>query len=1114
MIQRKKKHKFSTGGHQIRDISEAFQQDLLRDMELKFPFREQHMTMDQLMDIYPLSRIDPEDPTRSLGLNDDEAEIRLKGTSERNIICPTTRSRSRWRLFLRQFKNTFRILLMVAAIACFFIFALDRTRSDELVMAIILVGVLIIMSIIHFVEEINTYNQISGFQAMIPMECTVVRGGRKISLAASDLIVGDLVWISTGDRVPADLRMLHSDELQIETSWLSGEVEPLSYTADAAPEGVGVFESQNIVFNGCSVTSGRGLGLIVRIGNHTVLGNLVELTSKEKVKKAPLDIEHRRCVILITSAAFIISFVTFVIGLALNGFSHITSTFVNGFLVSLVACVPQGLPVTLSSQLLIVARRLSKFGIYLKKLDIADSLGLTSILMVDKTGVLTENNLRVTDIWINGEGVKSSDLIASKKETTITPKSSGTRFEIEGSLIPGLHDHVAIMIIVMSVCDKAQIQSSIHEPQPRSERTPSFRRKNISLNPADLITPSKVAPADQYVLKHKDLKERAIIGKPIDVALIKFAEELTSVEQLRGDYEVVYEVPFSSNRRYHLVIVVEAGSRQAARSTASGEDARCKYIIMVKGAPEELILHCSTIVLDGEVDLDDEKMLEFEKTFLAYCNEGKSCLAFAMLEFEDFVDAQFTMDATNSNFPEEGWCFLGMAALYDPPLPKIRDAVKAADKAGIRLMMISGDHAVTAEAAARQMQFDFGDVGAAPHGSENSLFSDKPEDIEKSSPRSSSPSSFSTSSIRIDPIANLEVIRGDTVKELSKADWARLLTRKRVVFARTTPTQKMKIVRNCQLGESVVAATGDGVMDAPALKQADVGIALEAVGSVFAKEAADVVAKKPQLPNLVLAISHARLLFDNLKKTIAYSLSHLLPEMFPVWFTFIFGFPIGLNSLQILTIDLLSEIPPAIALVFEPAERDVMSRAPRRPNAHLATKALFAYAYIFAGGIISLGCILSYFTVYWSYGVSFGDLHNTAHTYWQKTSPTLTLHTGKILNAAEQYQIYSEASAAWHITLVVAQCFHLWMCTTRRISMFKHGLQNWTLVAACAFAFLTLFVTIYVPGINDILHVRGPAWYIWIFPIATGIVLLVFNETRKYFIRKTPKETWVRMLKW
>jgi len=1135
-----KKHKFSVGEQHIKDISDVFQQNLLRDVEIHAPFREQHMTIEQLMDIYPLSRISPSDPTKSLGLNDDEAEIRLNGSKEKNVICPTARKGGKWKIFFSQFLNTFRLFLLLATVCCLLIFVLDPSRDNELLMAVIIFFVLVLMCVISFLEEIKTIKQIAGFQSVIPVGTTVIRSGRKVRVNAVNLVIGDLVRIKTGDRVPADLRLIHTEELQVETSWLSGEVEPLSYTHEPAPEGKGVFESQNVVFSGCSVTSGTGLGIVIRIGNSTVLGNLVEITSKEKLHKSALEIEHRRFVILITGTAITVSALTFLLGLFLNGFDHVVTTFVNGFLIVFVACVPHGLPVTLTAQLLIVARRLAKNGLYMKRLDLADNLGLTSILMVDKTTVLTKNELRLTDLWTYKNSITASQLLEvyekNSENTENSLKISENGFNNNYHLINGIDDVFAVMLTVMSLCDRAQIQSSAHSIN-RLRKTPSFRRKNniTPLDPEQLTiqkfeTPTvkiqkSIPLAVEFSLTHKDLKEKSVIGKNLDVALIKFIEQLVSVEKIRNEFEIVYEVPFSSQRRYHLAIVRDKSSRSTSTTGSHYDDSLVRYTLMVKGAPEELILSCSTIATaNGEEKLDDDKMIEFEKSFLRYCNDGKSCLGFAMYEFQDYADTIFYMDPTESNFPDDGWCFLGMAALYDPVLPEVPAAVKAAEKADIRLFMISGDHPATAEALARKMEFDFGDTNiiesdpstaSIKSGNLDSGISNGDlHEIDLDGKSSRSPSILSLASIGIDPMSNLEVIRGDTVKELSKADWARLLSKKRVVFARTTPKQKMKIVRNCQLTGAVVTVTGDGVMDAPSLKQADVGLAMDAVGSIFAKEAADIVVVKPDLPNLVNSIAKGRLLFENLKKTIAYSLSHLVPEMFPVWFTFILGLPLGMGSLQILTIDLLSELPPSIGLIFEPAERDLMSRPPRKRTSHLITRALLFYSYCIAGLIISIGCILSYFTVFWSYGISASDLLNTNHDYWKPTSPDLVLSSGRNLTADEQFQYYAEASAAWHITLVVSQSLHLWTCTTRRISLLKHGIRNWILLTAVGFELGTLFFVIFTPGIQDILTVRPPQWYIWLYPIAVGIVLLVTSEIRKYFIRKYPKHPVVRIFKW
>uniref|UniRef100_A0A914Q1L9 Cation-transporting P-type ATPase N-terminal domain-containing protein n=1 Tax=Panagrolaimus davidi TaxID=227884 RepID=A0A914Q1L9_9BILA len=223
MLQKRKKHKLSTGQQKMKDVSEAFQQNLLRDIKLDSPFREHQMTIEQLVDIYPLSRINHIQPTKSVGLNDDEAEIKLSSATEKNVIYPKNRKGGKFQAFLHQFKNTFRILLLIATFLCFLIFALDQSRTKELAMGIILAVVLIVMCFISYYEELNTFKQISTFQSMIAIDCTVIRCGRKIIIPSSDLIIGDLVWIQNGDRIPADMRLIYCDDLQVETSWLSGE---------------------------------------------------------------------------------------------------------------------------------------------------------------------------------------------------------------------------------------------------------------------------------------------------------------------------------------------------------------------------------------------------------------------------------------------------------------------------------------------------------------------------------------------------------------------------------------------------------------------------------------------------------------------------------------------------------------------------------------------------------------------------------------------------------------------------------------------------------------------------------------------------------------------------
>ncbi|CAD5212261.1 unnamed protein product [Bursaphelenchus okinawaensis] len=243
---------------------------ILKEVLNSCPYSEHTMTLSQLNDVYPLSRVNCRESRKSPGMNDDEVTSFLIENG-RNIIEPPKRRLSqRILLFVFQFLNTFRLLLLLAALVCFLIFVLDQTRRREMVMAIFLTAVLIMMCVASYVQQGNISKQIRGFQSIIPGECTVQRQGRELRIQANGVARGDLVWMRVGDRVPADCRLLYTHDLRIETSWVTGEVEPLEYHSGTAAKKDSVFESQNVVFAGCSVTSGEGLGLAIRTGNNAV----------------------------------------------------------------------------------------------------------------------------------------------------------------------------------------------------------------------------------------------------------------------------------------------------------------------------------------------------------------------------------------------------------------------------------------------------------------------------------------------------------------------------------------------------------------------------------------------------------------------------------------------------------------------------------------------------------------------------------------------------------------------------------------------------------------------------------------------------------------------------
>ncbi|CAB3410979.1 unnamed protein product [Caenorhabditis bovis] len=1032
----------STRGEAHRDLSASFDEHLL--------------SIQEIADRFTLSHINPDQPKQSKGLINEVAKIKLQKEG-RNALSPP-KTISNWQLFLSQFKNLLWLLMFGAAALCFLTYAYDSSDPLDLYVGIFIVGIVVFMCIVSFLEEKKGVKVVRAFQTLMPTSCSAIRDGKEVVINPEELVVGDIVVVRSGSKVPADIRIISNTDFFLETSSITGEAEPLEFNSSPVEYEKSIFEAYNIAFNGSFCVDGEGYGVVIRTGEATVIGQIARLTIGQEDTKCKFELEIERFVKLITIMAITMATVIFAIGLVVSGGHGVVRLFVTGFLMVIIANVPQGLPTTVTTELTVIARRMAKKNVFLKKLEKIDSVGATTVIASDKTGTLTKNCMTVTDLWYNN------------CYNSARPENQGrtTKRRVPGQShrATDYYDQpLSDILNVICVCNKARIEN------------------NMTMN----TIPKRVdSELDLAAYRTPAMRELLISGNPSEVALLKYAAGLIPVNEIRDTFHVMFEVPFNSVRKYHLIVAVKM-STYLELDERKRKEQDVEFIVMVKGAPEGIIEHCSTLSHEGDqVELDEKKLDDFHKAYNNFGDEGCRVIGFALKRFRAPPSTVFSMKS--STVPMEEWTFLGMSAIMDPPRDDTVKAIRACKQAGIKVYMVTGDHKSTATAIARQIgMIDNEEVSNVDHNYQV---------------------------VRKTCTTDWTVITGPELLMLNSKQWDALLEHRYIVFARTTPEHKLMIVTESQKRGECVTVTGDGVNDAPALKKADVGVAMGIAGSDVAKQAADIILLDDNFSSIVNGIEEGRLLFDNLRKTIAYTMTHMWPELVPVMLNFFFGFPLGLTPVQILSIDLITDVPPAVSLAYEGPESDIMRQPPRKKQTHLVTKGLMTYTYLFMSMLISIGGIISYLLTYHLNGIRPIELAFSANHHFKQGAANFTLDNGRVLGEAEQVHIAGQAAAAFHIAVVVGQAFHLWMCLTRRVSIVQHGIANIVALFAVVIDLLLISLFTFVPGVNYVFGSRPPPWQTWLVPIAVGSVIWAFNESRKYGIRNYPKNRFIRLVKW
>ncbi|WP_068774554.1 calcium-translocating P-type ATPase, SERCA-type [Paenibacillus sp. FJAT-26967] len=875
------------------------------------------------------------------GLSWEEADSRQAESgrnelSEGKSVSPIT-------LFLNQFKD-FMVLVLMGA-------TLVSGLLGEYLDAITIVAIIIMNGILGFIQEFRAERSLRALKELSAPNAKVCRGGEIHAVPARNLVPGDIIYLESGDRVPADIRLIETNSFYVEESALTGESVPVGKTvAPLGADAITLGDQRNISFMGTMVTRGTAKGTVVRIGMATEMGKIADLIQNTDVLQTPLQHRLEQLGKILIIVAVCLTVMVVIAGIA-HGQPPYTM-FLAGVSLA-VAAIPEGLPAIVTIALAMGVQRMIKRKAIVRKLPSVETLGCASVICSDKTGTLTQNKMTVTHLWVGGELLEvSGDGYAPEGEI-----SSGS-----ARVVPAKNAMLRQFLQISALCSNAVLyQEELESSSSKKKKTKDERPETVW----------------------------SIKGDPTEGALVVLAAKAgMTAESLSPQFQRVAEFPFDSDRKMMSVVVNHAGRR----------------LVLTKGAPDVLMQNCSYI-------LWDDKIIPFTSTLKAKvmaANEGMARSALRVLGTA-YRELKSTDKCEEQEDAECGLVFVGLGGMIDPPRREVREAMAKCRKAGIKTVMITGDHLTTAEAIAKQLGM-LPTGGLCISGHQLAVMDD--EALEN----------------RVDEI---------------------------YVYARVSPEHKLRIVKALQKKGHVVAMTGDGVNDAPAIKAADIGIAMGISGTDVSKEASSLILSDDNFATIVAAIEEGRGIYENIRKFIRYLLASNVGEILTMFLAMMAGLPMPLIPIQILWVNLVTDGLPAMALGVDPAEKDLMQHKPRSAKENIFARRL-------GWKIISRGFLIGICTL---------------GAFW------LVLRQ----NPGDAEHLVKAQSVAF-ATLVMAQLIHVFDCRSSRSIFHRNPFQNKYLVLAVLSSLVLMLGVMYIEQLQPIFKTVPLSLQEWIIVlIAAGI---------------------------
>ena len=874
-------------------------------------------------------------------------------------------------MFLSQFKDPMVIVLLIA-IAISWATALVPGSGNEggVIDGIVIAAIVVANAVFGFVQEYRSERALQALKDMAAPKARVMRDRLWTLVESRELVPGDLISLETGDRVPADARIVSAVGFSADESILTGESQSAVKVQEPIHlEHVAIGDMNNMVFQGTTITSGKCRAVVTTTGMQTEFGKIAEVVQQREDVLTPLQKDLDDLGKKLGGVVVLLAVLVLVVEIVRD----VSDSFVEELMAAIalaVSAIPEGLPAIVTITLAIGVQRMVRRNAIVRKLPSVETLGSTTVICTDKTGTLTKNEMTVKAVYsdrkiydVSGAGYnKAGDI--SYLGRRVDPLAD-----------PQLH----MVLLAGQLCSNTVLQ---HDPTKKADF--------------------------------------AVVGDPTEGALMVLAEKAgLSHDDTAAKYREIHEISFDSSRK---------------RMTSIDVDESGQLYAFAKGAPEVMVPLCSNILESGEVrQFDASSQKEVLATNAQLADKALRVLALA---YRPLGKEANDWDA---GVIERNLIFIGLVGMIDPPREEVRDAVQLCKAAGIRAIMITGDNQLTARAVAR-------DIGL----------------IDK----------------------NGLVLTGAQLDAMNEGEFARSVLETNV-FARVAPEHKLRIVAVLRSAENVVAMTGDGVNDAPAIKSADIGISMGIRGADVTKEASDVILVDDNFATIVSAIEKGREIYSNIRKFVRFLLSANFDELFLVFTMVMIGLPLPITAIQILWLNLATDGAPALALGVDPPESGLMERPPRKPGGKMMDRRMAAFI-IVAGAAAFLASSVVYLCSLLNYGGYIPGL----------TGPGLSdseWRTGvSMVTGLAWVDVLAHARTAVFACVVVFELLFVWNCRDEYHPVWKTHLagSKYLIGAVLSSVGLTL-ATIYVPFIQLLFETVSLNAQDWLIILLTSLPALL-----------------------